>query len=236
MAEVITLTAESRAGVGTGSARADRRAGKVPGVLYGGGEAPAHLTFARDAIVREVGRRGFMQHLFDISVDGGTVRALPRDVQYHPVTDTPLHVDFQRISGAARIRVLVGVSFLNEAASPGLKRGGVLNVVRREIEVTCPADAIPDTITVDLSGLEIGASVHISHITLPTGVRPTITDRDFTVATVAPPTVQAVEAPVAAAVTTEAGAEPTEGEAAAPADAKKPAAEAKKPAGDSKKS
>ncbi|MGH6720040.1 MAG: 50S ribosomal protein L25/general stress protein Ctc [Alphaproteobacteria bacterium] len=245
MAEVITLAAEPREQTGTGAARANRVAGRVPGVVYGGKDAVAHVTFARDDILREVKRHGFMQHLFDVRLNGATQRVLPRDVQFHPVSDQPIHVDFQRISAGSRIRVLVGVTFTNEGASPGLKRGGVLNVVRREIEVTCPADAIPETIVVDLTGLDIGASVHISHITLPEGARPTITGRDFTVATIAPPTVQAVETEVAAAAaTTEA---PPEGEApeeAKPgaegkkpaAEGKKPAAEAKKPAADAKKS
>lgn len=239
MAEVITLAAEARPGIGTGAARAVRAAGKVPGVLYGGVEGVAHLSFARDDIVREVKRRGFLQHLYDIQVDGRTERALPRDVQFHPVTDTPVHVDFQRVTAHSRIRVLVGVRFVNEAASPGIKRGGVLNAVRREIEVTCPADAIPEAIVVDLAGLDIGASVHISHIPLPEGVRPTIAGRDFTVATIAPPTVQAVETPVrpaeGEAATEEAAAATAEAKAPA-GDAKKPVADAKKPAGDAKKS
>jgi large subunit ribosomal protein L25 len=235
MADVTTIAAEAREGTGTGAARAARRAGKVPGVLYGGKDGVTHVAFAAEDIQREVKRRGFLQHLYDVKVDGKTVRALPRDVQFHPVTDQPIHVDFQRITAHSRIRVLVGVRFINEGASPGIKRGGVLNAVRREIEVTCPADAIPESIVVDLTGLDIGASVHISHIALPEGVRPTITDRDFTVATVAPPTVQAVEpAPGAAAAAAEGEAEGAEAKPAAAGDAKKPAAEAKKPA-DSKK-
>lgn len=240
MTEVVTLAAEPREQTGTGAARANRNASRVPGVVYGGKDAVAHVTFASDDIAREVKRHGFMQHLFDIRLDGGTQRVLPREVQFHPVTDQPVHVDFQRIAAGSRIRVLVGVIFTNEGASPGLKRGGVLNVVRREIEVTCPADAIPESIVVDVTGLDIGASVHISHITLPAGVRPTITSRDFTVATIAPPTVQAVEVEAAAAtaeVPVEGEGEGEgEGEAKTDAEGKKLGAEGKKPAAEGKKS
>ncbi|MSP83664.1 MAG: 50S ribosomal protein L25/general stress protein Ctc [Alphaproteobacteria bacterium] len=217
MAEIVTLTAEPRPAAGTGNARALRRSAKVPGVVYGPGQETMAIAMPFVEITREIHKRGFFQHLFDLKVNGTTHRVLPRDVQFHPVTDSPMHVDFQFVSGAARIRVQIGVQFVNELGSPGLKRGGVLNIVRREIEVTCPADAIPEAIIVDLTGLDIGSSVHISHIALPEGVKPTITGRDFTVATVVAPTVQVVESPTEAAAATVEGAEGAEGAEAAPA-------------------
>jgi large subunit ribosomal protein L25 len=214
MADVQTLTAEPRSGAGTGAARALRREGKVPGVIYGPGQRTVAAAFSFDEIAREAGKRGFFQRLYDVALDGRKHRVLPREVQLHPVTDRPTHVDFQFISAGAKVRVLVGVQFQNEGASPGLKRGGVLNIVRREIEVTCPATAIPEAITVDLTGLDIGASVHISHITLPEGVKPTITTRDFTVATIVAPTVTVEATPAVAAAE---GAEDAAAEGAAPA-------------------
>ena len=130
-------------------------------------------------------RGGFLSTVYDIKVDGQTFRALSRDVQFDPVKDLPIHVDFQRVGGDGSIRVMVPVEIINEELSPGMKRGGVLNIVRREIEVMCPANAIPESIVLDLDGVEIGTSIHISAMSLPEGVTPTITDRDFTVATVA---------------------------------------------------
>jgi large subunit ribosomal protein L25 len=215
MAEIVTLNAEPRERAGTGAARATRRSGKVPGVVYGPGQATVPIALPLDQIAREVRKRGYFQHLYDLEVNGATHRVLPRDVQFHPVSDQPVHVDFQYVTGASRIRVQIGVRFINDGASPGLKRGGVLNVVRREIEVTCPADAIPEAIVVDLAGLDIGSSVHISHIALPDGVRPTITGRDFTVATVVAPTVQVVETPTEALAAEGEAAEGAEGEAQA---------------------
>ena len=137
---------------------------------------------------RELKSGVFLATIYDIKVDQAKERVLPRDVQFDPVTDRPIHVDFLRVSAATSVTVQIPVNFLNEEESPGLKRGGLLNVVRHEIEMNCRADAIPAGIDVDLTGLDIGDSIHISMITLPDGVEPTITDRDFTVATVAAPT------------------------------------------------
>jgi large subunit ribosomal protein L25 len=168
--------------------------------------------------------------VIDVSVDGAKARVIPREVQMHPVSGKLVHVDFQRVSPGSRIRVSVPVRFVNEALSPGLKRGGVLNIVRHEIEVTCPADAIPEYFEFSLEGLEIGRSLHISAITLPEGVKPTIHDRDFTVATVAGHRVEEEAAPGAPGAPAVAeGAAPAaaaEG-AAAPAEAKGAAAPAK---------
>jgi large subunit ribosomal protein L25 len=131
---------------------------------------------------------GFFSTLFDVKVDGKAERALARDVQFDPVTDLPVHIDFLRVSAATSVHVEVAVHFLNEDQCPGIKEGGVLNVVRHEIELTCRADAIPQHIDIDLTGLEVGDGIHISMVKLPDGVHPTITDRDFTIATIAAPT------------------------------------------------
>ena len=157
-----------------------------------------------------------MSTVFDLDVGGKKARVIPREVQLDPVKDWPIHVDFQRIGAGARIRVNVPVRFANESLSPGLKRGGVLNVVRHEIEVTCPADAIPDYFEFNLEGLEIGRSIHISAIKLPEGVKPTILNRDFTVATIAGHKIEEEPTPGAEAAAAE-GAVPAEGEEGAPA-------------------
>jgi large subunit ribosomal protein L25 len=186
MAQANVIKASARAASGKGAARAVRRTGNVPGVVYGGDEAAADTIQidANDLFIL-IKRGRFLATVFDIDVGGRVLKAIPRDVQLDPVKDFPLHVDFQRIGSDNRLRVGVPVRFINEALSPGLKRGGVLNVVRHEIEVWCPADKIPDHFEVDLTGLAIGRSVHISSVALPEGVKPTIIDRDFTIATIA---------------------------------------------------
>jgi len=210
MSEISTIVAEMRERAGKGTARAVRRQGRVPAVVYGDKQEPQLLSVELRNLMRELHRGSFTSKLFDIEVGGKKVRVLPRDVQVHPVTDRPVHVDFLRVAADARIRVMVPTSFVNEADSPGLKRGGVLNVVRHEIEFYCRADSIPATIVIDLAGRDIGDSIHISHIALPPGVAPVIADRDFTVATVSAPTVVKEPEVVAAAA-----AVPAEGEAAA---------------------
>jgi large subunit ribosomal protein L25 len=179
----IQATARPRAG--KGAARAVRREGKVPAVIYGDKKEPETIALDFAELVKMLNRGAFLSNVFDLKFDGKTVRALTRDVQFDPVKDLPIHVDFQRVGGDGRIRVMVPVDIINEEKSPGMKRGGVLNIVRREVEVFCPANAIPDSLVVDLDGVEIGTSIHISAVTLPAGVTPTITDRDFTVATIA---------------------------------------------------
>ena len=161
-------------------------------------------------------RGKFLSTVFDLDVDGKKARVIPREVQLDPVKDWPIHVDFQRVGAGARIRVNVPVRFINESLSPGLKRGGVLNIVRHEVEVTCPADAIPDYFEFNLEGLEIGRSVHISAIKMPEGVRPTIINRDFTVATIAGHKIEEEPTPGAEVAAVE-GAVPAEGEEGAPA-------------------
>jgi len=221
MAEAIELKAWARQNTGKGGARQIRRDGRIPGIVYGGKEDPQNIALDLKAISKQLQTGHFQSTIFTLDVEGTKTRVIPRGVQLDPVRDFPLHVDFMRLAKDALVTVDVPVHFLNEAASPGLKRGGVLNIVRHDIPVRCPADKIPDHFDVDLTGIEIGDSIHISAIALPDGVTPTITGRDFTVATVVGRAAE--EAPAAAeAEAAEAGAE--EG-AGAPAEG---AAEAKK--------
>ncbi len=184
MAEVVEIPATARPRAGKGAARAVRRDGRIPAVIYGEKKEPETIALDGNELWKVVQKGRFLSTVFDINVDGQKHRVLPREVQLDPVKDLPLHVDFQRVGASDFVRVVVPVRFVNEGASPGLKRGGVLNVVRHEVEVTCPPDRIPDAFIIDLTGLEIGRSIHISAIPLGEGVQPTITDRDFTVATI----------------------------------------------------
>ena len=189
MAEAVVLNAELRQTPGKGASRATRRGGKVPGIVYGSGQDNIMIQLDRDTMNREVGKPGFYNHLYQLAVGGQTISVLPRELQVHPVTDAVLHVDFLSVKADATVTVNVPVVFLNEEECPGLVRGGVLNVVRHEVEVDCPANAIPEQIQIDLTGLDIGDSVHISMVSLAENVKPTIDDRDFTIATIAAPTV-----------------------------------------------
>ena len=203
MVEMITFAAEVRAIAGKGPARALRRAGRVPAVVYGERKEQEMVSLEARALRRQLANPHFFNTLCSLQVNGEAVRVLPRDVQLHPVTDDPIHADFVRVSAGATVEVEIPVVFVNEDTSPGLKRGGVLNIVRREVELVCPADAIPGELTVDLAAFDIGDSVHISHVRLPEGARPTITDRDFTIATISAPTVVAEEAEAALAAAEE---------------------------------
>jgi large subunit ribosomal protein L25 len=196
MAEIAELEVELR-DIGTkGAVRALRRAGRIPAVVYGQGETSQSISLDGRTLALELERGGFMNRLYDLKIAGKKQRTLPRDVQFHVVTDRPIHVDFLRLSDDTELHIEVPVVFLNEEECPGISRGGILNVVRHEIEVVCRAAAIPEHIDVDLTGWDIGDSIHISAVTLPEGVRPTITDRDFTIATIAAPTLQVEEAEV----------------------------------------
>ncbi len=199
MSEVVSVTAEPRERAGKGAARATRRAGRVPAVIYGAKQEPTMIALDPRALIAEMNRPGFMTRLFEIGVNGtkGKQRVLCRDVQLDPLTDLPLHVDFLRVSKEMVITVDVPVHFENEEQSPGLKRGGVLNVVRHTVELECPAESIPEHITVDLTGLDMNDSVHISQVNLPKGVQPTV-ERDFTIATIAAPSSVRAEAEEAA--------------------------------------
>ena len=179
------LKAEVREQVGKGSARQVRRNGKIPAVIYGDKQPPLAISLSYKDIFYKIHGGAFLTTVATIDVDGKKIQVLPKDFQLDPVRDFPLHVDFLRVSKNTEVNVLVPVRFINEEKSPGIKRGGTLNVVRHEVEFQCPADSIPDSITIDLEGTEIGDSLHISAVKLPEGVRPVIADRDFTIATIA---------------------------------------------------
>jgi large subunit ribosomal protein L25 len=185
MPEITTLSAEPRARAGKGAARATRRMGRVPGVIYGDKQDPVLISLEPRELSRVLANRGFFATLIDISVDGVVHRTLPREVQRHPATDAPLHVDLMRVGGNSRVSVTVPVVFTNAEMSPGLRRGGILNIVRHGIELNCPVDSIPARLVVELNGLEIGDSIHVSRVIIPEGCRPTITERDFTIASIA---------------------------------------------------
>ena len=187
MSDMTTISASERERVGKGSARAARRAGLVPAVIYGDKKDPVGITMKAREITKIVHQPGIFGRLLEIDVAGTKSTVLTRDIQFHPVSDVVMHLDFLRISQSATVAVAVPVEFINEDKCPGIKIGGVLNVVRYEVELNCPATAIPEKITIDLDGVKIGDSIHISAIPLPEGVSPTITDRDFTVATLASP-------------------------------------------------
>ena len=198
MAEKKTLAATVRSGTGKGAARSVRREGRIPGVIYGGGEAPRPISLNTREMTKLIYAGHFLTTIFEIDVDGAKERVIPRDYQLDVVKDTPLHVDFLRLKAGSRLRVEVPVHFINHEQAPGLKRGGTLNIVRHTIEMLVPADNIPEEITGDLAGLDINDALHISNFKLPENCKPTIRDRDFTVVTIAAPTV-AEEAPAAAA-------------------------------------
>jgi large subunit ribosomal protein L25 len=185
MAQTSVLKAEARERVGKGAARFVRRQDKIPAVIYGEKQPPIPITLNQREMTHRLHAGGFLTHLVEIELDGQRIRAIPKDYQLDPVRDFLIHVDFLRVGEGARLKIDVPVHFRNHLESPGLKRGGVLNIVRHSIEMVVPADAIPEFVQVDLTGLEIGDSVHISAIPLPEGVVPTIRDRDFTVATIA---------------------------------------------------
>ena len=187
MSETLTLPAEARERAGKGASRALRRDGRTPCVIYGGKEEPTLIHVEQKELVRQLGTGHFMNSIVNIEIGGKTIRTLPKDVAFHPVTDRPLHVDFLRLTGDSKVEVSVPVVFVNEDASPGLKKGGVLNIVRHELDLLCPNADIPEEIQIDVTGREIGDSIHISSVTLPAGVTSVITDRDFTIATVIAP-------------------------------------------------
>jgi large subunit ribosomal protein L25 len=187
MSDQLTMSAEPRERAGKGASRALRREGRVPAVIYGDNKEPVTIHVEEKALVKALMTGHFSNSVVEVTVDGKTERTLPKDVAFHPVTDRPLHVDFMRLSKGATVHVEVPVVFINEEASPGLKRGGVLNIVRHELELICESDKIPDDIQIDVTGYDVGDSIHISAVTLPAGSKSAITDRDFTIATVVAP-------------------------------------------------
>lgn len=243
MSDTYELKAEARERVGKGSARELRRNGKIPAVIYGDKQPPLAITVPYKEIFYKIHGGGFMTTVTTIDVDGQKIKVLPKDYQLDPVRDFPMHVDFLRVSKHTEVNVNVPVRFINEEKAPGIKRGGVLNIVRHDVEMLCPAENIPDFIEGDLSALDIHDSLHISDFALPEGVVPTIRERDFTVASIVAPTsvieeqraaAAAAAAAASAPVAEEGAAAPAEGAAlaagAAPAAgaAKAPAAPAKK--------
>ena len=208
MPETTTLSAERRTLIGKGAARATRRIGRVPGIIYGGDGEPMPISLEPRELSRALARRGFLATVVEVKVDDAVHRTLPREVQYHPATDEPLHVDFMRVGADTEVTVTVPAAFINQELSIGLRRGGILNIVRHGIALICQVDNIPEQLVVDLDGLDIGDSVHIRALTLPAGSRLTITDRDFTIASIAASSAVREEATAAASAPPPAAAEP----------------------------
>ena len=187
MSDTLTISAEPRERAGKGASRALRREGRIPAVIYGDKKEAQPIHVEEKALVKLLSTGHFTNSLVKVEIDGKGARTLPKDIAFDPVTDRPLHVDFFRLAKGAKVQVDIPVVFMNEEESPGLERGGVLNVVRHELELMCDADQIPDQIEISVAGLEIGDSIHISEITLPTGSESAITDRDFTIVGVVSP-------------------------------------------------
>ena len=217
MAQVTTIEAEARERAGKGAARASRRAGQVPAVIYGAKQPPALIQLEPKLVLKELQRGGWRSRLYELNVAGETSRALIREVQFHPVTDKPIHVDFQRLAPGQKMRMAVAVQFSGEVTSPGLKKGGVLNVVRHTVEVLADPDSVPEHFSANLGALDINDNVRWSDLSGTENVIPVITGRDFVIATVAAPT----KAPDPVAEPGGAPAAPAKGGTKAPA---KPAA------------
>jgi large subunit ribosomal protein L25 len=214
MSDQNVIGAEMRDRAGKGAARAVRRGGRVPAVIYGDKKDPIMVSLEPRELRKQLNTGNFFATVYSVDIAGGdNVRVLPRDVQFHPVKDETMHVDFLRVSKSTRTNVMVQCNFINEEDSPGLTRGGMLNVVRHEIEVVCGVDDIPDQFELDLSGLDIGDSIHASVLKLPEGVELTIADRDFTIATIAAPVLKTEEEEEEEAAAAAAAAEGEEGEA-----------------------
>jgi large subunit ribosomal protein L25 len=187
MSDTLTLPAETRDRAGKGASRALRRSGRVPAVVYGGNEEPLTIHVEEKELRRQLGTGHFFNSIVDVEVGGKKLRTLPKDVAFHPVSDRPLHVDFLRLSKDSKVHVNVPVVFVNEEQSPGLKKGGVLNIVHHSLDLVCDADKIPDEISIDVTGLEIGDSIHIDNIALPAGTADGSHERDLTIATIVAP-------------------------------------------------
>lgn len=212
MSNTYELKAEARDNVGKGAARATRRSGRVPAVIYGAKKTPVSISLPYKDVDMKIRAGGFLNTVATIDINGDKIRVIPREFQLDPVRDFPMHVDFLRITKGAKLTLEIPVHFINEEESPGITRGGVLNVVRYSVEMDVPADDIPEALIADLTGLDIGDGIHISNIDLPEGAVPTITDRDFTIATVAAPAVLAAEDEDEDAEDLEEGIEGEEGE------------------------
>ena len=233
------LKAKARSGVGKGAARALRREGWIPAVIYGDKKEPTPISISYNEAMKSIYAGGFLSHVITLDVDGAKHRVIPRDYQLDPVKDTAVHVDFLRVGAHTKLNVQVAVHFINHEASPGLKKGGVINTVHHTVELSVPADAIPEALTIDLTGKDIGDSIHISSIVLPAGASVRSHEKDLTIATIAAPSAlksEEASAPAAdaAAAAPAAGAAPAAAGAAkgaapaAPAKGAAPAAPAKK--------
>lgn len=212
----VQLIAEKRTKTGTGTARAARRDAKIPAVIYGQGVTPQHININAKEIILALGKKGFKKTLFELTLDGKKVNVVARDIQFHPVTDKPAHLDFIQVTEKTAVKVFIPVEYINQAKSPGLKRGGVLNIIRREVEIACNPKEIPDIIEVDLTGIEIGHAIHVNDIKLPESAKP-VEKRNFTLATIvgkqaeeseSVPTADAAAAAAAAAAAPAAGGAP----------------------------
>jgi len=182
MSVVLDITVRDK--TGTGKSRETRNNGMIPGIVYGGDEAPIAIAVKHNEVLKAINSGQFISSMIELSHEGDKHKVITKDIQFHPVTDMPLHIDFYRVTSKSEIEVEVSVNFIGEENSPGLKQGGALNVVRYAVEVKCPAGNIPDNIEVDISAMEIGDAIHISDVELPKGVVPSISDRDFTIATI----------------------------------------------------
>ena len=187
MSDTLNLPAETRERAGKGASRELRRNGRVPAVIYGGKEEPLAIHVELKELARQLGTGHFFNSIIELEIGGKTYRTQPKDVAFHPVTDRPLHADFLRLVKGATVHVNVPVVFENEELAPGLKKGGVLNIVRHDLELVCDAEKIPHEIVIDVTGFDVGESIHFSHVKLPKGVESAISDRDFTIASIAVP-------------------------------------------------
>lgn len=229
------LVAKARSGVGKGAARALRREGWIPAVIYGDSKEPLPISISYNEAMKSIYAGGFLSHVIDVDVDGTKHHVIPRDFQLDVVSDKALHVDFLRVGPNTKLHVQVAVHFVNQEESPGLKKGGVLNIVHHTLDLVCPASSIPESIDIDLTGKEVGDSIHLSDVTLPKGTSVRSHEKDMTIATVAAPSAMrsddaaaAPAADAAAAAAPAAGAAPAKGAAAPAAGAKAPAAPAGK--------
>jgi large subunit ribosomal protein L25 len=210
MAEIKKLAATVRSGTGKGAARSVRREGRIPAVIYGGGEAATPISLSYRDVHKLIYAGHFLTTIFEIEIDGKAERAIPRDYQLDVVRDTPMHVDFLRLKSGSKLKVGVPVHFVNVETAPGIKRGGSINIVLHTVELLVPADNIPESITADLTGLDFNDSVHISAVKLPEGVTP-VDKSNFTIATISPPAGGAAAAEAEAAAAAAAAAAPAKG-------------------------
>ena len=234
---MISLDATVRNNTTKGQLSAIRDGGKVPAIIYGGKDKNEKISISKKILKSAIEKDNFLSNIISLSVNGKNQNVLPREVVYDVLTDEPIHIDFLRVVPGVKIRIEVPVEFINHDKSPGLKRGGVLNIVRRKVELKCPSEKIPEKLTIDLNNVDIGESFKISSVKLDSDVVPTIQGRDFVIATLAAPTVmKEPEKPAEAEAEDGAeGAEAAEGAGAAAADGEKPTAEGEKKEGDDKK-